>query len=285
MGQDLISKKTRYEFREYFVGWTLRTIEAEFDAADVPCDAAFQPAISGQRRSLVEQYYHAVDWSDFKQVRRVLAVYENVLVALEESSRTASTPSFQEQAKRDLQNLTKWLARDGFDFTQGKLVPTHQMPHLPEIQGVAAGMDAPELHKQIERIRTSVDDDPRLAIGTAKELVETTCKTILMERGIASDSSWDIARLVKETRAALVLLPGDVPEAAKGAETIRRILSNLGTIAQGLGELRNLYGTGHGPAGKARGLSSRHARPAAGAAATLASFLLETHEERSSEKS
>ena len=38
MAKELISKKTRYEFREYFVGMTLRQIEMEFDAADVPFD-------------------------------------------------------------------------------------------------------------------------------------------------------------------------------------------------------------------------------------------------------
>jgi hypothetical protein len=85
---------------------------------------------------------------------------------------------------------------------------------------------------------------------------------------------------VKETRKVLELLPENVPTAAKGADVIRRILSNLGTVAQGLGELRNLYGTGHGKAGAARGLSARHARLAVGSAATLATFLLETHETR-----
>ena len=58
------------------------------------------------------------------------------------------------------------------------------------------------------------------------------------------------------------------------------MLSNLGTIAQGLAELRNPYGTGHGPTGNAKGLSPRHARLATGSAAVLATFLLETYEER-----
>jgi hypothetical protein len=37
MAGEIISKKTRYEFREFFVGWVLREIEMEFDAADIPC--------------------------------------------------------------------------------------------------------------------------------------------------------------------------------------------------------------------------------------------------------
>lgn len=61
---------------------------------------------------------------------------------------------------------------------------------------------------------------------------------------------------------------------------MRRLLGNLGNVAQGLAELRNLYGTGHGRTGSAKGLSARHARLAVGSAGTLATFLLETHEER-----
>ena len=81
-------------------------------------------------------------------------------------------------------------------------------------------------------------------------------------------------------------MPGDliskkIPDATKGANAIRRLLGSLGTVAQALGELRNLYGTGHGRDGRVRGLTSRHARLAVGAAATLAVFLFETHQERS----
>jgi hypothetical protein len=148
------------------------------------------------------------------------------------------------------------------------------------VHEAAAAFDVPELQRQLARLQHAVQDDPGLAIGTAKELVETTCKTILHARGIAFDDHADISELVKATRKALELLPADVPEAAKGADTIRRLLSNLGTVAQALGELRNLYGTGHGKVGRATGLSARHARLAVGSAATLATFLLETHETR-----
>ena len=54
----------------------------------------------------------------------------------------------------------------------------------------------------------------------------------------------------------------------------------MGSVARGLGELRNLYGTGHGKDGTTRGLATRHARLAVGAAGTLATFPLETHLER-----
>jgi hypothetical protein len=102
MGNDLISKKTRYEFREYFVGWTLREIEMEFDAADVLLDANYEPQISGARRSLVEQYYHSINWTKWKDVRKILSVYENVLNHLEglmESGNEYIEPAFRSLRK------------------------------------------------------------------------------------------------------------------------------------------------------------------------------------------
>ena len=129
-------------------------------------------------------------------------------------------------------------------------------------------------------MQAAVEDDPGLAIGTAKELVESVCKTILEQRHITFDDGADVGELVKEARKALGLIPESIPNSAKGAESIRRLLSNLGNVAQGLAELRNLYGTGHGKGGAVKGLSPRHARLAVGAAATLSTFLLETHTER-----
>jgi len=277
MTQELISKKTLYEFQEYFVGRTLREIEAEFDAADVPFDADHVPRISGARRSLVQKYYHAVDWTDWTDVRRVLVVYQNVLASLEQA-----TPAGWDvqTAKRVHESLRKWIERDGFQYHKGKLVPVGEAGHLPQVQAVAARFDAPELHRQIDRMREAVDSDPALAIGTAKELIETTCKVILGQRGVTPDIGWDLPELVRRTRKVLGLLPEDVPQAAKGAETIRKLLGSLGAVAQGLGELRNLYGTGHGRDGAAKGLKRRHALLAVGAASTLVTFLFETHGER-----
>jgi len=141
-------------------------------------------------------------------------------------------------------------------------------------------VDAPYLVQQIERIENQIESDPRLAIGTSKELVETVCKTILTDRGVEFDRKWELSDLIKRTREELKLVPDDVPDSAKAADTIRRLLGNLGSITQSLAELRNAYGTGHGHDGRAKGLSPRHARLAAGAACTLAKFLFETHQHR-----
>jgi len=119
-----------------------------------------------------------------------------------------------------------------------------------------------------------------LAIGTAKEIIETTCRTILEERGKPADMDADVGQLVRKTREILDLVPETIPQSSRGINSISRILGSLGGVSQGLAELRNLYGTGHGKHGKSGGPSPRHARLAVGAASTLATFLFETHSER-----
>lgn len=144
------------------------------------------------------------------------------------------------------------------------------------------GSDTNYVLGQITRMESAVENDPGLAIGTAKELVETVCRTILEERGIDVSVKDDLPKLVKATAKELKLTPSDIPDETKASESIKRLLSNLATITNGIAELRNRYGTGHGKAAKSKGLSPRHAKLAVGAASTLAIFLVETHRERDS---
>jgi hypothetical protein len=152
-------------------------------------------------------------------------------------------------------------------------------PNLSPLKVHAKVLNANHLMEQIRRLEASVESDPGLAIGTAKELIETCCKTILAERGKPVSGTPDVAVLTKSTLKELKLVPEGISEAVRGADVIKRLLSNLGTIGNGLAELRGLYGTGHGKHGAAAGLKTRHAKLAVGAAVTLAVFLFETHKE------
>lgn len=272
MSKDLISKKTRNEFREHFThAYTVREIEREFDAADVYAATDFVPNGTSVRRNQVDLHMHGLDLTKAADARRLLQVYAAVLTRLDNEATTSA------RTIRD--GLLKWLRLDGYEFHSGRLAAAAGTMHLAPIEAVAKHLDVPELRQQVERLRAAVDQDPSLAIGTAKEMIETTCKEILRDLGVAYADNADVPALIKSVRTQLRLLPTDIPQETRGAETIRTLLSNLGHIAQGLGELRNLYGSGHGRGGNSKGLSARHARLAVGAASTLAMFLMETHTE------
>ena len=153
-------------------------------------------------------------------------------------------------------------------------------PHLAPLAEIAVRFDARHLKQEISRMTASVESDPDLAIGTAKELIETCCKTILQERGVSIAGNPEFSELTKATFSQLRLTRDDVSDATQGADSIRRVLSNLGSISNEVNRLRNLYGTGHGKEADASGLSARHAKLAVGAAATLVQFLFESHIEQ-----
>ncbi len=151
---------------------------------------------------------------------------------------------------------------------------------LDPLRATATNMNAAHLKEQIERMQNAIDSDPSLAVGTAKELAETVCRTILSERGQTVEGTLKISELTKKVVSEMGLVPNSIQDSAKGSDVIKKILGNLGTITQGLAELRNLYGTGHGKHGSAQPIKPRHARLAVGAAATFSNFLWETHEEQ-----
>ena len=145
---------------------------------------------------------------------------------------------------------------------------------------VADALDAGWMAKEIERLESAIDRDPALAIGTAKELVESCCKTILTKRGVAFTKSEDLGELTKKVTKELQLVPEGITDETKGAENIRLILRNLTQLTNNLAQLRGLYGTGHGRDGGHRGLHSRHARLAAASAVAFVDFIAETYRQR-----
>lgn len=195
------------------------------------------------------------------------------------------------EAEKIRQTYDAYLINDGFQLVErtrlsgkpvyvGRYVGTSVTPGVSAARETLSGTDASYVMQQITRMEAAVLQDPNLAIGTAKELVETCCRTILHDCDIEIAKNTDLPQLVKLTCKQLALTPQDIPNDAKASATIKRLLSNLATITQGIAELRNSYGTGHGKHSAAKGLATRHAKLAVGAASTLAVFLAETHKAR-----
>jgi len=142
-------------------------------------------------------------------------------------------------------------------------------------------LDADHIARQVQRMEAAIDTDPDLAIGTAKEFVESIAKAILQARLVEFDPKLDLYPLVQAVAGELRLAPKGVSEEVKAADTVRRLLGNLAQIVQALAELRNAYGTGHGKGLGSTQLAPRHAALAVNASVTLATFLFQTHEDPS----
>lgn len=239
-----------------------------YDVADIDIHDEKYCSNGGSKAKKLREFWRLEnDYHVGKATKAMVEEAEEKLFA--SSSWMPSTDADQDQEKKQLIEDCKAIATR---LLSGQI-------NLDHLKNTATAFDAKHLAEQIRRIENSINDDPALAIGTAKELIETCCKTILAERGTPVTGTPDIPTLTKATLKELNLVPEGIHEKSRGSDVIKRLLSNLGTIGNGLAELRGLYGTGHGKDGKSSGLSVRHAKLAVGAAATLTTFLFDTHEE------
>lgn len=270
MASELLSRRLRNLLTDYLAGAsTLREIQDEFDAEGIEFEKPREP-VGGQRRTLLAGYYNTLDFNNPLDVRKFLNVLSVFMRGMERWAETSGERSA-------LDGLMDRLRRDGYAYLSGTISPITAAARLADAKAIAADFDASHIAEQIHRIEASVDSDPALAIGTAKELTESCFKTILKEREIEYGKGDDLLDLGKKVFKELKLVADDIPEAAKGSATIKRVLMNLSTVVQGIAELRGLYGTGHGKDGSHRGLSPRHARLVVGAASAVVTFTFQTH--------
>ncbi len=163
-------------------------------------------------------------------------------------------------------------------FVARQLVPGASQA-VSSARAILTPGNADYIAQQITRMEAAMHSDPDVAIGTAKEMVESVCKAILDERNVSYSANDDFPHLVRATIRELQLVPNSVTQQAQTAEILRVFGMSLGTVSQKLAELRNIHGIGHGQGSGYTGLELRHARLAVHAASALSVFLFETHKE------
>ncbi|MET9660345.1 abortive infection family protein [Streptomyces sp. NPDC006510] len=250
------------------------------------------------RGDIIQHRVNNYDWDDdwvFDDSRfRLASGPDEVLLGFLAQMVHPVVQSDTERAAKIVSDLNSLLMPDGWMLRPHKQMsgrPVYAPTRTGSGAGVAisfaheavARIDTEYISQQVTRMEGAVDTEPELAIGTAKEFIESICKTILDERQEPHGKNDDVPTLVRKTTKVLQLMPDDIDSTARAADTIKRMLMNLATLVQGSAELRNAYGTGHGKSKMQaqQRLTPRHARLAVGSAATLGVFLYETHDARS----
>jgi hypothetical protein len=114
--------------------------------------------------------------------------------------------------------------------------------------------------------------NPASAITAARTLLETTCSTIISERGETPDSSGDLDRLYKQCRKCLGLEVG-----GHAAQAVHTILKGLTSVVSGVAGLSNAAGDRHGLPHGIRIDDPLIASTAVNSAGTICLFLVDVH--------
>lgn len=144
-----------------------------------------------------------------------------------------------------------------------------------QAERVADALSSSYIIQQLARMETAIEQDAELAIGTAKEFIESVCKTVLARKSVTLTGSEKLTSLARLTLKELKLMSQD---ASDGSEATRSLLGSLSTIPHQLAELRNRHGSGHGKNADAAALGIPYARLAVGAAITFGVFIWDADE-------
>jgi len=135
------------------------------------------------------------------------------------------------------------------------------------------------IREQVEALEEAMPDRPGVVVSFCRTIIETTCKTILTDRGVTVDSAWEAPKLVSEALRYVNLGPRDDggvdAKLRSGAESLVR---GLNQIVQGIVEIRNAHGSAaHGADAYSPLLDSRYAEILARATDSVVGLLFKTH--------
>lgn len=190
-----------------------------------------------------------------------------------------------EKLARLIEHLNQYLVFDGLELQhQGQRVRLVQAgtsaPVLAALAHKTQTIDFDTVQRDLERANTSATSDPEDAVTAACSVIESVCRSVLVELGVGLPDKRDLIGLFKAVREPLGLSPSRTDLPAEVAEDVRTVLSGLHTMVQGIGALRTHAGDAHGRERGYRRIDARIARLAIHSASAAALFIIETWEQK-----
>jgi hypothetical protein len=182
-------------------------------------------------------------------------------------------------------HLNRVLEADGFAIAivNGK---AHLVPRDAASAAVTAFttkvriLDFDTVELDIARALANTANDAEDAVTAACSLLESVCRSILIELGLPLPPKKDVDGLIRAVQEPLNLSPGRTDLPAEVEQDVRQVLGGLTSVAKGIGALRTHAGDAHGRERGFKRIDARIARLAITSASSLALFLIETWEQQ-----
>ncbi len=173
-------------------------------------------------------------------------------------------------------NITNVLARFGLTYHVGGYISGATTSIATKsLHQVLNGRDLSGVDKEFERALENVEKDSAAAITAACSILEAIFKVYIEDNSLEMPADQSLKPLWKTTSKHLGLDPATTAD-----EDIRKVLSGLNSVVDGIGSLRTHVGSAHGHGRRSYRLQGRHARLAIHASHTLVGFVIETWDER-----
>ena len=134
------------------------------------------------------------------------------------------------------------------------------------------------IEQQVDAIERAVFDQSGLAFDLARTLVESTCRTILTDRGVTYGTRDDLSTLFRSISRTLPILPPEESQESDVRQSIVLTLQGLSNVVRGISDLRNKLGFASHGADRLRPIMEpMHALLSAQTADIIVGFLYYCH--------
>lgn len=179
----------------------------------------------------------------------------------------------QESGQKRIRDM---LAKHGLAYHPGGIIlGVATASPTKSLTAILKARDLGEVDKEFERSLAHVESDPPAAVAAACSILESLFKIYIGDNGLDLPSDQSLKPLWKAVSKHLGFDPSAVED-----EDIKKILSGMTSVVDGIGSLRTHRSTAHGQGRKPYRIQARHARLAIHASHTLVAFIVETWDQR-----
>ncbi|MEJ2763642.1 abortive infection family protein [Photobacterium sp. MCCC 1A19761] len=175
--------------------------------------------------------------------------------------------------------LEKVLARCNLFYISGGIISDGTSPTSKALSELIQGRDIPSIDAEFERALSNVNTEPREAVSAACNILESIFKVYIEDENLEKPQKQDLQNVWKVVRKDLGFNTNSLED-----DDLKKILSGILSVVDGIGAFRTHASSAHGPGRKIYNLKPRHARLAVHSAHTIALFVLETWDERKATK-
>jgi hypothetical protein len=205
------------------------------------------------------------------------AVLEDFMEKILDSEDIFGTPNPNtENWQNDHTKVREVLMKHGFVYSSGgKIYSTGASVTAITLEQILKNRDLHAIELEFKRAMENITIDQPASLTAACAIIESTCKLYIDEKGLTPPKECSIKPL-------WVAVAGDLGFDASRVEDndLRKILTGLSSIIDGIGALRTHAGSAHGRGAMRYKIQPRHARLAVHAAHTLTVFLIESWENK-----
>jgi len=181
-----------------------------------------------------------------------------------------------ETKNEEKDSIIRMLQRYGLEYRQGGRIFGTTVSHPSRsLEDILRERNLPEVNEEFDRAISSIDSDPPTAVTAACSILESLFKVYIQDEEVPMPSKQTMMPLWSAVSRHLGLSPSSVAE-----EDLKKILSGLTSVVDGIGAFRTHASSAHGRGRKSYRIGSRHARFVVHAAHSLVTFIIETWDDR-----